>query len=332
MKKLVKCIPVIKELAEKNRKRKLKKKVSKLIDSYKSRYLSHSVSLRNGTDAELMRRTIIIDSHIIEKGLSHSDFRAGFGKAVIIELQDCLKKYYGIDGYDDFAYKNAISLLCQYHKLNEQYGFDDSDYLSFFLQEETDLPNLAPHCISSAGIGYNSDYETLIRRRHSVRIYDKEALPITKEILQKVITLANTAPSACNRQATHVYAVTDKSKFKTIEGLQRGCKGFGEHVSAFLFVVSDLSLYTVEEFKLPIFDAGIFTMNLLYALETYGLYSCTLNASFNEEDAIKIHKIASIPDSCEVNGLVAVYNLPKDEEVLIAASPRRKGEDILTVL
>lgn len=73
-------------------------------------------------------------------------------------------------------------------------------------------------------------------------------------------------------------------------------------------------------------------MNLLYALEAYGLYSCTLNASFNREDTVKIHKMVSIPDSYEVNGLVAVYNLPRDKETLIAASPRRKGEDILTVI
>lgn len=332
LKKLAKSVPFIKTLAEKNNKRKKKNRVSQSIDTYKERYLDYSVSLRNSGDIELLRRTIVIDSHIIEKGVSHSNFRAGFGKAVIIELQDCIKKYLDIGGQDDFVYRNAISLLYEYHKLNEQNGFDDSDYFQLRFVGNSDLPDLAPYCISSTGEGYNPDYENLMMRRHSVRKYDGEVLPISTELFQKIVSLANTAPSACNRQATHVYAVTDKLKFKAIEELQRGCKGFGEHVSAFLFIASDLSLYTVDEFKLPIFDAGIFTMNLLYALEAYGLYSCTLNASFYGENMIKIREIASIPDSYEVNGLVAVYNLAKDEKMSIASSPRRKADDLLTVL
>lgn len=325
-------IPCIRKLAYIKNKYKSNKTIINNINDYEKTYLKYSTDLPGADDARSQRRLIIIGSHIIEKGLSHSDYKPGFGKQIIIDLQDNIVRYRNSNSPDVFAISNAISLLYKYHEMNMDKGFDDSQYLDITKFLNFDVEDLGPYEISNDNLCDPVYFKTIAEKRHSVRCYEEDGLQVSDEILKKIVYLANTAPSACNRQATHVFAISNRELFQEIEDLHGGCKGFGRHVSLFLFITSDLSLYSSNEIKLPIFDAGIFTMNLLYALQSYGLYSCTLNASFPGKASYKIHEITSIPKKFDINGLIAVYNLKPNTVSKIAASPRRKANDVLTFI
>lgn len=296
------------------------------------RYWAHSTSLLDAEDPKELRRAIIIGAHVLEKGLSHSDFRPGFGKESVCQMQRSIVKYMNSNDLDLFALNNAVSLLFKYHEKNSMHGFDDSQYLDLSPFAGFASTEIHPIEITVEATDDASVFRKIAEQRHSVRCYEEDGLPIAEETLKDVIELANTAPSACNRQATRVYAVTDRKKFKAIENMQLGCKGFGEHASLFLFVASDLSMYSRNEEKLPVFDAGLYTMNLLYALQAYGLYACTLNASFPGQASRQIHELTAIPDAYDINGLIAVYRLDQGTVVKVPASPRRSADEVLEIL
>ena len=185
-----------------------------------------------------------------------------------------------------------------------------------------------PHILSdNAGSRYFS-FEQFAFSRSSVRLFDEEGETVSKDELGECIKTAQTAPNACNRQSVRIHVVLDRSKFPEIERLQLGCRGFGSNASAFIFITNDLGLYESNEFKLPIFEAGVFTMNLVYAMQDKGLYSCILNASFPNDTGNEIYKISEIPASETINGLIAVYKKTQREEVIVPASLRRKTEEI----
>ena len=300
--------------------------------SYENRYIKHSTSLSNVDDPLSLRRRIIINSHILEKGLSHSDYRPGFGKLAIEELQNCLKQYVKTETPDMFAVDNAVSLLRMYHELNRNHGFDDSDYVRLNEFDDCLQKDISPYTLIQENGKNDFSFSKFAQARHSIRSYDVDGLPLEDILLEKVTTLANTAPSACNRQATHLFVARDRQMLQEIEKIHGGCKGFGKHVSAFVFVTSDLSLYSSNEVKIPAFDAGIYTLNLLYALQAYGLYSCALNGSFPGIATDQIRVLTGIPERYEIQGLVAVYKLPDNSNIKIAASPRRDQGEVLTFI
>lgn len=325
---LKKEVPLIKKISFMKRRYKCKKNIVRSIDCYKNAYIKYSTSLSKINDVDSLRRMIIINSHILEKGLSHSDYRAGFGKKIVIELQECIRKYKILSGTDFFAVENGVSILHEYHEMNKKNNFDDSDYLNLQQFKEMEIKNLSPYEVVNKDITNVDLFKSIAENRHSVRCYEEKGLSISEDTMKKVIELANTAPSACNRQATNVFAITNKNKIEIIEKIHGGCKGFGRNVSAFLFITSDLSLYSSNEAKIPSFDSGIYAMNLLYALQAYGLNTCILNGSFPGDAQDKIYEVTSIPRKYEINGLIGVYKLNPGAVCKIAASPRRSAEDV----
>lgn len=331
VKAFIKKSPGVKRVAYWKNKFKANRTIKKNLGNYERDYLRYATTLSGNYDESSRRRLIIIGTHIIEKGLSHSDFRPGFGRQKIIELQENIHAYKNEECVDYFAIENAISILYLYHKTNEAFGFSDEDYVDTKLFEKYRIKRLEPYDLNICCKFTPNECEHIFSNRHSVRIYNQDGEPVSNQVLNDVIELSNTAPSACNRQSIHVFAVTKRELFEEIENIHGGCKGFGRRVSCFLFVTSDLSLYSSNEVKLPIYDAGIYTMNLLYALQAYGLYACPLNASFpGESDTM--HRLIGIPNNFDINGLIAVYNLKLGTKCKIAASPRRKANDVLTII
>ncbi len=333
IKKFVKdSIPFSNILSEHKRICKCKNILSYDLKKYKRSFIKYSTSLSRADNSQNQRRIIVINTHIIEKGLSHTNYKPGFGHDVIVELQNNLKMYLDNKGSDTFAVKNAVSVLREYHSVNMSYGYDDSKYLNVSLFDYIQSEDIKSYEIKSDSTVNSDILKSIIMKRHSVRLYDSCALKFDKNVLLKVLELANTAPSACNRQAVHVFAVSDNNTLKLIEQIHGGCKGFGRNASAMLFVTSDFSLYSSTESKLPLYDAGIYTMNLVYSLQSYGLYSCVLNGSFSGKSYYDIYKIMNIPNNFEICGLIAVYKLRYDSAPLIAASPRRNAEDTVTFI
>lgn len=290
-------------------------------------FIKYSCTIkRRGLDYSKLR--IIVISHMIEKGLSHDKIRPGFGKKNVIELIKVLDIYQKSSNPDEYIIRLGISALNQYHKMNLQYKYDDSDYINIRSVKES--IKIGTKLISKSKGGKSiDDVYNFINMRSSIRIYDRKCKDIDNKDLIKCIELAQTSPSACNRQATRVYIIKDLALIKDIKEVQLGCNDFGENVSAFALITSDLSLYEVCERKLPVLDSGIFIMNLLYSLQYYGYGSCILNSSFNIKTDKYVHSILKINKNEMITGLVAIFNLDGFENIKVPLSSKRDVNDII---
>ena len=81
----------------------------------KYNYNNPNVKMVAAKDSRLLRQT-----HIIEKGMSLSSPKVGFGQDKIKQLLSYLDEY-KVLGYstENFAYKNAITVLLEYQKQQE---------------------------------------------------------------------------------------------------------------------------------------------------------------------------------------------------------------------
>ena len=84
-------------------------------------------------------------------------------------------------------------------------------------------------------------------------------------------------PSVCNRQHWRAHFYSGKQK-NEILAFQNGNTGFTENIPYIAVVTSDLrAFYTADERNQSCVDGGLFSMNLMYAMQSVGLSSCALN-------------------------------------------------------
>ena len=340
IKNIIKQTRIGRIISQARRERKKKKMVNVPISEYEKRFLKNSCALKSNDSPENLRLRIIVESHVIEKGLSHNDYRPGFGKQNMVALCEHLFQYTRCSDIDTFAIDNAVSLLMQYHERNKEFSFDDSDYIPI-----DEIKPLIKHRVYEAvscgvkpiNIGNvkkssrKFNFEEFEHLRSSVRVFDTPCKPIDEKILGEVVDIAKFAPSACNRQAVRVHFVTARHFFPEIEKLQRGSTGFLRNCSAVAVITAELSLYEASEYKLPIFDAGLFTMNLCYTFESKGYFSCILNGYFSETDDQKLRKIVEMKTTEEIISIVAIYNIDDDQVLSVPISPRRDGIELYSI-
>lgn len=332
----------VKELIKKTfigdiRKLSLRKKAaSSYFDAYEKSYNKYSATNYRDNRASFLRTRILISSHSVEKGLCHQKFRAGFAKDVVKELYSMIIEYDGFPDKDQHAIDYGTGIIRAYHNRNIESGYDVSNIVDIEQLPkgkavfEEGIKDISIQ--ETLDVIKGSNFEKFCESRVSVRMFDSESLDIKNDILQDAVRIAQTSPNACNRQATKVHIVKKKELFKDIEEIQLGCKGFAHNSGAFLFITSDLGLYENAEVKLPVFDAGIFTMNLVYALHSKGLFSCVLNASFPGDAENKIRTMLNIPNEEMINGLISVSRLDDRDVIKVPASVRRSLDNICTII
>lgn len=134
--------------------------------------------------------------------------------------------------------------------------------------------------------------------------------------------------SACNRQATRIYACMNDSKIIQIMKMHGGFNGF-EKPAVIFAVAGDLSLYQNEYERNTVYvDGGIFIMNLLYSLNAFDILSCPIIWGSEPDMDNKLECLLGIPHSQKVISLVAA-GYPKGEEYKAALSAKRDVEKIL---
>jgi len=116
----------------------------------------------------------------------------------------------------------------------------------------------------------------LFRRRRSVRWYlDK---PVDKALIQQAVRAASLAPSACNRQPFRFHVVNDPSRAADIASCAGGTAGFHDNLPCVIAVVGDLGSYPEARDRHVIYiDGSLAAMQLMLALESLGLSSCSIN-------------------------------------------------------
>lgn len=315
---------------------KIKQAVLKILKLDKSRYLKflyrydmhqfEQYSCMNKANPETIATELRLLAHTIEKALSLPDCRPDFGKEKVKRMLYLYNQYAILPSkQDDQILQLAASTIKSYINFRQEHQID----VSFI---PTSITNEQVSNRIKAGIqiiyreNQTTNFAEIAHSRHSLRYYSPRE--IERGDLLKAMAIAQTAPCACNRQATHVFACLDKEKITEILKLHGGIRGFGRPTVIFA-ITGDLCLYQNEyERNLVFVDGGIFCMNLLYALDSCGIATCPAIWGSSPSDDIQLKKLLSIPDSHKIVILIIGGYFP-ETKYKVACSPKR---DIMSIL
>ena len=275
---------------------------------------------------------LLVAGHVLEKGITMPNRRLGFGyervRGLIAKCRKNIAKY----GPNHVEIQSAISDLEQYYLIHQQNQYllpsdivDGIHEMLKYKRYET------RQCFSSTPVDYfkkTNEFEEFSRQRHSLRWFSNEEL--NDEDILKAIRLAQTAPSACNRQSCKLYVVKDADKKQAILRLQNGNRGFGCLADRIILVTSDMRSWNCRYPTAPYVDAGIFTMNLLYAFHYYKIGACTLNAHLTWFAKRKLKKIVGYSEPEIPVLFIAIGNVPP--EFMVNGSQRVETSDIYRML
>lgn len=272
---------------------------------------------------------LMIDSHVIEKGITMPGRRLGFGyervSRIISLCNYCIKLY----GDSSVEIQSTLKVLEQYADLHKKERFEIKKEIKDGITNLLKYKKIDTKPCYEATVDQffapTKDFNEFAHQRHSLRWYSKEVVP--NDLIEKVVELAMTAPSACNRQSIKVYVISSEAKIRQVLDLQEGNRGFGEHACKLLCVTSDMRCYNATHRPMANVDGGIFTMNLLYALHYFKIAACTLNACFNKIERKKLCSILGMDKAEFPIAFVSIGKAP--DKFMVAASQRLNVKSII---
>lgn len=279
----------------------------------------------------LMAR-IIMAYHIVEKGLTMPEMRLGFGRDNLLFLISALHSFAESYGMEDPQFRVAVSVVAEYNKVHEEKGFKLDAELENAIKTLLELITVTPsRQITMTRESYwrdiNASFEVFSASRHSVRNFEGT---ISMEQIRKAISIANNAPSACNRQFMRVHCVTNPEDIQRCLSLQNGNRGFGHLVDKLLILTADLrGLVWMEERNDAFTNAGIYLMNLCYALHHCRVAHCLLNWSVSPAVDYQLHTTIDIPGPETIVVLIACGGVP--ERFKVTSSPKKSVEETLVL-
>lgn len=287
--------------------------------------------------SEQILSRIIILVHSLEKGLATSEeFRLGFGQPKVLEVARLCNAY--MDKQSDMPFRlcYAVGVLQEYKRLH--------DMAKFALNPETIVAiDLLIARVGEDIVGTQtqtvekdryfaksqSSFEEFAKSRHSVRDFSGDSVP--EEKLQEALALAQQAPSACNRQSVRVYAVYDEAKKRRLVEMQNNQRGFADNASPVLVVAFERQDWEEgEQWFGGYVDAGIYMMNLLYALHYHQIAAIPLNWYATIEKTDELKAMIGMPES-QIPVAVVACGYPKSDFKLVT-SKRLPEEDVLKVI
>src|SRR5690554_747566 len=239
-----------------------------------------------GVSCALLRR----NTHRLEKGLIMRPRRNVFAEGFIEETIDCYKDAIVSKSLDESEKKWATDVLDEYFKVvgdtkvtlvarqlyEKVRGSFDSDIkkISIIPAVGSDFKPYLYKDLKENKVGFD-ELASLFLRRRSVRWYKDQYVP--KDLVQKAANIASLAPSACNRQPYRFVFCNNSEKAVAIAKCAGGTTGFAENLPAIIAIVGDLSAYPFERDRHLIYiDGSLGAMQLMLALETLGLSSCSI--------------------------------------------------------
>ena len=275
---------------------------------------------RNGWIASMRMKC-----HVLEKGLTMPNTRFCFGQPRIAGIIDDLRNNHKYEKEEEYQY--AIGLLKEYLDLHDRNNIELPKSFRNSIEELTKLyPGIEPiNQIELTSEEYfshvNDPFPSFDKSRRTVRYFEKAA-PL--EDIEEAMKMAVYAPSACNRQSVkcHFY---EGEKVQEILKVQTGNNGFGHLVPQLIILTSDASMVAFKEYNDSYTNAGIFAMNLSYALYYKKIASCILNWSVLPKDDNALRKIADIPKEETIVLIIVLGKTP--EKFKIALSKRQPVEE-----
>ena len=292
---------------------------------------------RSESAEQILSRLIII-VHSIEKGLATSeDIRLGFGQPKILEIAHLCNQYLDLCNDRPFRLCYAIGVLQEYQRMHDEASYALKEEIisainhlverievQHVVSTQTEQVNAKDYFLHT-----NADFEAFAASRHSVRDFSGEQVP--EDILRKAIKLAQKAPSACNRQSARVYAVYDEEKRTRLVEMQNHQRGFADNANPLLVLAFDRKDWeTGEQWFGGYLDAGIYLMNLLYALHFHKIAAIPLNWYAPLEYTQELREMLGMSAS-QVPVAVVACGYPKSDFKLVT-SKRLPAEDVLKMV
>jgi len=272
--------------------------------------------------------------HGIEKGLSLENPRTCFGTKKIESLFGFIEEYKSLNC------KNNLCLLMCRDAIKEYLDFHadlkiENEQIKWIRQKWQELDSYLPSVsekfggiskISKDQMQFNvTEIERLFNTRHSIREFSGEK--IAEEDIKKAIRLAQTCPSACNRQCTRVYSVTSEKYINDMKTNLEGIGGFANDVDRFLLICAKKTAYELDEIHQYVVSASIFAGYLTLALHTYGMAACMVQRTLLSNPLWEnFQKINNIPEDEQIIAMIAVGKYKEVTKVPI--SKRFPVEDI----
>lgn len=146
--------------------------------------------------------------------------------------------------------------------------------------------------VSTPSVDYTAMRQLSMKRR-SVRWYQDR--PVPREVIDKAVEVAVQSPSACNRQPYRFLIFDDAVSVAQASRLPMGVAGFDHNFPAIVAVVGRLRAYPhVRDRHVIYIDGALAAMSFMFALETQGVSSCSINwpdIPEREEAAAKLLKL-----------------------------------------
>lgn len=287
-----------------------------------NRYFTHSGMEQR--DAQTVAAQIRLLVHALEKGLSVQNPKADFGKEKVCRLLELMDQYKRAEQNPDPQAMELAKAVIGAYAQDRLAKAEDVSFIPEELRRGSSLAGAQVYVRKPAG-----DFAEAANNRHSLRTFGEGAISL--DALEKAVNLAQTAPSACNRQATHVFACMDTEKIQKIMERHGGTRGFTQPATI-LAITGNLRLYQNEYERNTIFvDGGIFLMNLLYSLDYHDLAACPIIWGAEPDNDGFLSDLLGIPEYHEIVSLVMVGNYPQGA-VKIPCSTKRDTTAILHVI
>ncbi len=231
----------------------------------------------------LLRRNI----HRLEKGLIMENRRDVFARDYIQETIEC---YARILQQADTKRLEADELQWAHDILTAYFNATDSSHELIgrmkAIFEELPQPKTldkkkkfvpyASNQRTKGKIPTYTEFLNLSKKRRSVRWFQDKKVP--REDIDKALEVAAMAPSACNRQPFKYHIFDDPKMVKEIANIPFGTAGYADNLPMVIVVTGDLSDYfSARDRHIIYIDTSLSVMAFLYALETVGLSSVTIN-------------------------------------------------------
>lgn len=292
--------------------------------------LWHSSTVKRGEKEKLA--ALMVANHTLEKGLTMPSRRMGFGYPKVRGIIANCKKYIKDYSPNHIEIQCSIDILQQYYRLHVDNHFELPNDIVSGIQElmKSKLydTNSCYETTKSEYFAPTDNFKDFAHSRHSVRWYSEKTIP--EEIVIDAIQLAQTAPSACNRQEIKVYVIAAEEKKGEVLKLHRGHTGWGHRADKILLITTDMGFWKCENRTSAFLDAGIFTMNLLYALHYYGICACTLNAHLSIKKQKKLSNIVGYSASEIPAVFISIGNAP--EKLMVTGSQRLECLNIYKII
>lgn len=273
---------------------------------------------------------IIIEAHTIEKGLSLPSRRPLFGREKIRFVMSSLDAY--DTSFSPLPVQMALGALDSYLRFHNDEGVDDP----FLGEIGTFLSRWQEQCSFALCGGVKpfhfeidrpGDPGLLLQTRSSLRMFDGGNLPL--EDVQKLVAMAQSAPSQCNRQSTQVHLYQDRESIDKLLALQGGARGFSQNVGNLFVVSSEVAAWGGSgQRSQPYVDGALFAMCLILACHSRGIAACPLNLAVSNVIERKIKAVGGIKPGERLIMMIA-FGQALGEPLRVAVSPRRDLNEVL---